>query len=806
MASNSSSDSPTNPNGSRSKTAGDPLSDARNLTRKSQSDGSLTNDAREVTENARSGAKLGSKVAGAKGAAVGTAVGAGVGVAKNKNVRRRVGLVVGVPVLVVSLLVSAVAAAVTSTVTGSRQSQAEARQKLSWQAATADGLSAAQVNNYVEAAEDSGVQWPLLAAVDWSAGEWVGQGDPAYGIEDLERFNKALAQHGIPTLASVKDRVAAGYAFGRLFAATMLAANPDNTPDRVDAGAVIMPDPSDSDRKVRRIDHDDADSVAAHEAAKKSFTSTLADMPSTIAEDEEQIFQTAFRWATGQQMQQQTPATACTPAGQTTTVAASVAVDVPSAGSLPEVTGLTSEQVHNAATIVAVGKAHDLPPKAWKIALMASLVETRLQNLDYGHADSLGLFQQRPAAGWGTKAAIMDPVKATEAFFGVANHTDNPGLGDIAGWQQMALGDAAQAVQMSATPLAYAQEDAMATILLKTLEGVEVSAAAGSAVADCSTAALGDLGSCPPSPFPKVEEGLTADALRVLRCSAQQAPEITTVYGLSGTLDHPRGKAVDLMISGAFDDYKSPAAKEYGWKLAKWLKANQKPLGIHYIIWDAKIWNIERDDEGWRDYDSITGSNNDSSLHYNHIHVSVYGNKGVLSAATNLADGSWVLPTGENFMLGPGVCTAGTDCWGYGSHTGQDLSIYEDAPIRAVAGGTVTTAKVLCPDLSNAQREGNASCSYGRFVVIDHGGGVESYYAHLNGFGPGIAPGVSVKAGQVIGYEGSQGHSSGPHLHLEIRKDGAIMNPVTYLEGQGIPLRCSQQMKGIYGNVPAGEC
>ena len=115
-------------------------------------------------------------------------------------------------------------------------------------------------------------------------------------------------------------------------------------------------------------------------------------------------------------------------------------------------------------------------------------------------------------------------------------------------------------------------------------------------------------------------------------------------------------------------------------------------------------------------------------------------------------------------------------------------------------------AKVLCPSLTNEQRRSNAGCSYGRFVVIDHGGGIETYYAHLNSFGPGIKEGIQVRRGQVIGTEGEQGHANGAHLHLEVRRGGAVMNPITYLEQQGVPIRCSPQMVNNWAGVPAGDC
>ena len=68
---------------------------------------------------------------------------------------------------------------------------------------------------------------------------------------------------------------------------------------------------------------------------------------------------------------------------------------------------------------------------------------------------------------------------------------------------------------------------------------------------------------------------------------------------------------------------------------------------------------------------------------------------------------------------------------------------------------------------------------YGRLVVIDHGFGVTTWYGHLSGFN--VQPGMRVKAGDVIGYEGDSGRSTGPHLHYEIRIYNTPVNPWPYL-------------------------
>lgn len=119
------------------------------------------------------------------------------------------------------------------------------------------------------------------------------------------------------------------------------------------------------------------------------------------------------------------------------------------------------KQIANAKSIDSVAEDGGLSGRATLIALMTALQESTLLNLDYGHADSIGLFQQRPSAGWGTIAQIMKPNYAANMFFFGSDSGSPRGLTDIKGWQSKPFGDAAQAVQHSAFPELYAgQEEA----------------------------------------------------------------------------------------------------------------------------------------------------------------------------------------------------------------------------------------------------------------------------------------------------------------------------------------------------------
>ena len=118
---------------------------------------------------------------------------------------------------------------------------------------------------------------------------------------------------------------------------------------------------------------------------------------------------------------------------------------------------LTSEQVANAATIAQVGRDRGLPERAVVIALATAQQESRLRNLDYGDRDSLGLFQQRPSAGWGTPEQVQDPVYAADKFYDRLVEVPNWASGDLAAVSHV--------VQRSAFPRAPAQWEEMATKL-----------------------------------------------------------------------------------------------------------------------------------------------------------------------------------------------------------------------------------------------------------------------------------------------------------------------------------------------------
>jgi len=134
--------------------------------------------------------------------------------------------------------------------------------------------------------------------------------------------------------------------------------------------------------------------------------------------------------------------------------------------------------------------------------------------------------------------------------------------------------------------------------------------------------------------------------------------------------------------------------------------------------------------------------------------------------AEELLSDQWVLPLAR-YTLSEHFGEAGY-LWSSGSHTGLDFSAAEGAPVVAVAGGVVTTAGY------------SAEASWaGNLVVVKLEDGKRVWYAHLSSVA--VAVGDRVQPGQVVGWVGSTGNSTGPHLHLEVQVDGTPTDPAGVL-------------------------
>ncbi|RYP84362.1 peptidoglycan endopeptidase [Nocardioides guangzhouensis] len=159
-----------------------------------------------------------------------------------------------------------------------------------------------------------------------------------------------------------------------------------------------------------------------------------------------------------------------------------------------ETVTLNQQQLTRAGAIIATGQSENIPARGQMIAIMTALTESSLRVLsntgaypdsgnipndgDGSDHDSVGLFQQRPAAGWGSVENLMDPVWSSRAFYGGPsgpNHGSPRGLLDIDGWASMNPGAAAQAVQVSAYPDRYAVNQPVAEKVLATLSRVSLS-------------------------------------------------------------------------------------------------------------------------------------------------------------------------------------------------------------------------------------------------------------------------------------------------------------------------------------------
>lgn len=113
--------------------------------------------------------------------------------------------------------------------------------------------------------------------------------------------------------------------------------------------------------------------------------------------------------------------------------------------------------------------------------------------------------------------------------------------------------------------------------------------------------------------------------------------------------------------------------------------------------------------------------------------------------------------------------------FGYRScHTGMDLAAGTGTPIAAAATGIVTAVTTLR--------------AYGRVIVIAHNGGLSTMYAHLSRFNVSVGQGVAV--GDTIGFVGSSGWSTGPHLHFEVHVNGTPFNPLGWFGSAKVPVSC----------------
>ena len=317
---------------------------------------------------------------------------------------------------------------------------------------------------------------------------------------------------------------------------------------------------------------------------------------------------------------------------------------------------------------------------------------------------------------------------------------------------------------------------------------------------DCVGGSGGSM-SCPPAPkslLPAdIRSHMQPNATALADCVAAGWPEIKDMspsWRPSDTYpDHPSGQAVDIMMPQGCAA--TDGRRELGGQIAAFLMKYADEYRVKYMIWRQRIWRITEDPKPWEQWDVMGDRGSSTANHEDHVHVTVDGPDPAPGGFTydyktpdtgtrpcppriecgSSEGGSWTLPTkssdwkteAANPGNDPGNQRGAPNDHGR-CHAGWDIAAPTGQRIVAAAPGRARTD----------YQAGGA----GNYVTIDHGGGVQSVYMHMTGFAAGV-DGAQVQAGQVIGFVGSTGHSSGPHLHFEVRVDGVAMDPRHWVLG-----------------------
>ena len=277
--------------------------------------------------------------------------------------------------------------------------------------------------------------------------------------------------------------------------------------------------------------------------------------------------------------------------------------------------GHGADRDHNAGIIIAVVRARQLPDRAAVIALATAVQESKLINLPGGDQDSEGFFQQRVMYYGPT--IPTDPVLSTRAFLGPQGSVPglDPSIGgllDVPNWQQLPLTVAAQSVQRSGYPDAYAQWEPLATELVQSTAGSAASAPSSAsssaapalaAVPAAGTSSSYDLGAVQP------QTAAVANAVGLMF----HIKDIGGYRSDGDAQDHATGLALDFMV---YDDHAT------GQALADYLQAHAPELGVSYVIWAQHIWNVTRASEGWR---LMPDRGSPTANHMDHVHLSLTG-------------------------------------------------------------------------------------------------------------------------------------------------------------------------------------
>jgi hypothetical protein len=212
------------------------------------------------------------------------------------------------------------------------------------------------------------------------------------------------------------------------------------------------------------------------------------------------------------------------------------------------------EQGRWASLAAAIAQERGLPPRATTIAIATAFQESKIHNIDYGDRDSVGLFQQRPSQGWGTVEQIMDPHYSIGVFYDALVKIDD--------YESMVINDAAQQVQRSGFPEAYAQHEEYARALASSLRGYS----AAQFTCQINPRGIG-------STTAVVEDvALAFGDIEVTRVGDD------ATYPLTGTTDDVNAR---------------------GWALAHYLVGQASERSISEVLFDGRRWRATSSHLGW---------------------------------------------------------------------------------------------------------------------------------------------------------------------------------------------------------------
>lgn len=214
------------------------------------------------------------------------------------------------------------------------------------------------------------------------------------------------------------------------------------------------------------------------------------------------------------------------------------------------------EQAQWSALMAAIASRRGMPARAATIAIATAFQESKIHNIDYGDRDSVGIFQQRPSQGWGTAEQISDPHYSIGRFYDA--------LAKVRGYSSMEITEAAQKVQRSAFPGAYAQHEEDARALASSLAGYS------------------------PASF---------------TCQINPKQGTGNVSSIAAAVERAYGgldqEQADGRIAYTFTG-ESADVDRRGWSVAHYLVANAAGLGIAAVSFDGQKWTASDSPDGWQ--------------------------------------------------------------------------------------------------------------------------------------------------------------------------------------------------------------